>query len=248
MPNLAQGLRTHDPVPGGTTQPPLPPGAAAASPPDVPDWLTDIFTGSSAQAGPNSETMLAELRPKGPFREVQVPQRLVARLIGKGGEVIMSMCSSTGADIKVRQETKHLGYSLAIITGPEKAMKVAEELVKQRLGIAGENAGTREMLIASEHVSSLIGPRGATITEMRLKCNNLNIEIRPSDTPENTNASHKVIMGPGDVSQLNMAEVPATQQAKPVEPESTTDKYAMYIQPVYVQYISQVVSYYQLRC
>ncbi|CAE8630613.1 unnamed protein product, partial [Polarella glacialis] len=182
--------------------PPVPPGVQPA-PPDLPDWLSDIFGGAGGVSTANMDAMLAELRPKGPYREVHIPQRLVARLIGKGGEVIMSMCNASGADIKVRQETKHLGYSLAIITGQEKNMQAAEDLVKARLGIVGDNAGTRELSVAPEHVSSIIGPKGATITEMRLKCNNLNIEIRPGDTPS---APHRAIMGPGSPEQLKLAE------------------------------------------
>merc|ERR1719240_1357112 len=117
-------------VPFGTT-PQLPEG--------VPDWLSDLFTPTPPLPQAQNQLMLAEapLRPYVPYREVAVPQQLVARIIGKGGEVIMAICAATGADIKIRQETKALGYSLAVITGTSSAMEKAEEMVKQRLGLAG---------------------------------------------------------------------------------------------------------------
>merc|ERR1712023_117983 len=106
-------------VPTPKAVPPLPPGgvgvvAATA----VPDWLSDLVPTPSPGA---------MLRP----REVMVPQQFVARLIGRGGEVIMAICNATGADVKIRQETKEMGYSLAVISGSAQAMSLAESMVRQ---------------------------------------------------------------------------------------------------------------------
>ena len=48
------------------------------------------------------------------------------------------------------------------------------------------------------------------LTRSGLKCNNLNIEIRPSDTPENTNASHKAKWALIESFFLNLFDIPCT--------------------------------------
>eukprot|EP00913_Durusdinium_trenchii_P027149 g25474.t1 len=80
--------------------------------------------------------------------------------------------------------TKQLEQESGFPEGLELALGYLIQNPKKRLGIAGENAGTREILIASDH------------------------EIRPSETPELPSASHKVIMGPGDLSVRDHWEMP----------------------------------------
>merc|ERR1719323_1030325 len=75
-------------------------------------------------------------------REVLVPQQYVSRLIGRGGETIMGICHQTGADVKIRQETKELGYSLAVITGRPEAVDAAERMVFEKLSMVGERFAT----------------------------------------------------------------------------------------------------------
>jgi len=120
-------------------------GSASPSKPaggkGVPDWLTDIVpagsTGGGFSAAP-SGVAPGVVAPSQPKKEVIVPQQLVSRLIGKGGESIMGICHQTGADVKIRQETKEMGYSLAVITGRPECIAKAELLVLQRLGDVGE--------------------------------------------------------------------------------------------------------------
>lgn len=71
-------------------------------------------------------------------REVMLPQQYVSRLIGKGGETIMSITHQSGADVKIRQETKDLGYSVAVITGRTEVVDAAERLIFEKLSIVGE--------------------------------------------------------------------------------------------------------------
>jgi len=132
-----------------------------------------------------------------------VPQQCVARLIGKGGEVIMGICNTTGADVKIRQETKELGYSLAIITGHPDAMDAAERLVRQKLGLSGTGFASKELTVQSEHVPSIMGAKGANLARIRQQAGNLAIELRPPEMPGMT---HTAILGPGSQEQLMVAE------------------------------------------
>ncbi|CAK9051132.1 unnamed protein product [Durusdinium trenchii] len=187
------------PVPGeGRAAAPLQQQPAKAAG-DVPDWLQDLFGGSNAPsnvAGPL-------LRPRVPHREVMVPQQCVARLIGKGGEVIMGICNQTGADVKIRQETKELGYSLAIITGHPDAMDAAERLVRQKLGLSGTGFASKELTVQSEHVPTIMGAKGGNLARIRQQAGNLAIELRPPDLP---GMAHTAILGPGSQEQLMVAE------------------------------------------
>jgi len=184
------------PVPGeGRPAAPLPQG----KPDNVPDWLQDLFGGQNS--GGNVAGPL--LRPRVPHREVMVPQQCVARLIGKGGETIMAICNTTGADVKIRQETKELGYSLAIITGHPDAMDAAERLVRQKLGLSGTGFASKELTLQTEHVPTVMGPKGATLARIRQQSGNLAIELRPPDVP---GMPHTAMLGPGSQEQLMVAE------------------------------------------
>merc|ERR1712039_561870 len=96
------------------------------------DWLSDLFSQGDAAAARGGPSVA---QPRMPHREVIVPQQCVSRIIGRGGDVIMGICNATGADVRIRQETKDLGYSLAIITGMPEAMEVAERMVRQKLDV-----------------------------------------------------------------------------------------------------------------
>jgi len=174
------------------------PAAAAAAAPaaaggDVPDWLSDLFQASPA--GP--------LLPRMPHREVMVPQQFVARLIGRGGEVIMGIVNATGADVKIRQETKDLGYSLAVITGAPEAMDTAERMVRQKLGITGPVIGTKELPIAAEHLGAVLANKAAWLADIRTRSGGLQAEIRPPEVP---GMPHRAVLGPGREEQLLIAE------------------------------------------
>lgn len=132
LPSTAQAARPEI----APTRPAPPPGPAppAGAGGEVPEWLSDLF-----QPPPPPETVAPLPAPhahRPQSREIMVPQSLVSRLIGKGGDVIMGICHASGADVKVRQETKDLGYSLAVITGRSEAIDAAEAMVTQRLGMA----------------------------------------------------------------------------------------------------------------
>jgi len=115
----------------------------------------------------------------------------------------MGICNATGADVKIRQETKDMGYSLAVITGHPDAMEKAEVMVRQKLGLSSGGAATKEILIPSEHVGAVIGPKGATIAEIRTRAGGMPVEIRP---PDAVGMPHRAILGPGQQEQLLIVE------------------------------------------
>ncbi|CAJ1347424.1 unnamed protein product [Effrenium voratum] len=191
------------PMPGeGRPAAPVSSGGKASD--NVPDWLQDLFGGGGGGGGAAGGNVGGPLlRPRVPHREVMVPQQCVARLIGKGGEVIMAICNQTGADVKIRQETKELGYSLAIITGHPDAMDAAERLVRQKLGLSGSGFASKELSVQSEHVAHIMGPKGSTLARIRQQAGNLAIELRPPDLP---GQPHMAMLGPGSQEQLMVAE------------------------------------------
>lgn len=111
-----------------------------ASGDDTPAWLKaappQLTKGSAAPQVPAKFVAPAKRDKSIPCKEVMIPQQAVSRLIGKGGEHITGICNSTGADVKIQQQTKDQGYSLCIITGPQQAMDLAERLVQQSLQLA----------------------------------------------------------------------------------------------------------------
>jgi len=125
----------------------------------VPEWLSDLLPRAPAIPTPIIVPQVPTVTASGPGGcNVMVPQQYVARLIGRGGEVIMGICNATGADVRIRQETKDMGYSLAVITGPPPSVERAEAMVRQKLGIgASEQAPT----VAPEHAAALLASSAA---------------------------------------------------------------------------------------
>lgn len=186
-------------VPQGFSPANAPAALALADASGVPEWLQDLFRPSKPLPPPEA------LRPKGPHKEITVPQQLVARLIGRGGEIINRISQQSGAEIKVRQETKDLGYSLCFITGSPAAMEAAEFLVHQRVGGGGGSGGLRveELVIPGDHVGGIIGPKGSCITDVRARAGGLQIELRPTETPGQ--GPYRATLGPGTPEQLALA-------------------------------------------
>jgi len=125
----------------------------------VPDWLSDLMPRAPAVPAPIIVPQVPQVTASGPGGvNVMVPQQYVARLIGRGGEVIMGICNATGADVRIRQETKDMGYSLAVITGPPASVERAEAMVRQKLGMgASEQAPS----VAPEHAAALLASSAA---------------------------------------------------------------------------------------
>lgn len=162
----------------------------------MPDWLSDLFTD---KPGVPPQLVKASAR----YREVIIPQQYVARLIGRGGEVIMGIVNQTGADVKIRQETKDLGYSLAVITGSQETMQAAENLVRQKLGLPGTGYASKELPLSTEQASILLRNQGSQLAGIRLRAGGLQVEIRG---PLGPGLPHHAVLGPGPQEQLLVAE------------------------------------------
>lgn len=71
-------------------------------------------------------------RPTG-FNEVQIPQQYVGWIKGSGGAQIKDIESRTGAHITVDQSTQELGYSRAMVYGPDEAVLAAKQIIQNEL-------------------------------------------------------------------------------------------------------------------
>jgi len=88
--------------------------------------------GSQVAAPPAFETPMS-VPPGGNMIEFKVEQSMVGFLIGKGGENLKSMETSSTATIKIDQGTKEMGYSMIRVTGSEPAVATAKALLDQRI-------------------------------------------------------------------------------------------------------------------
>ena len=83
--------------------------------------------------------------------EMMVPGRLVARIIGKGGEVIKALQEETGAKIVIIQDTREFADEKPLkISGPPEAVEFAKQRVEQviaeeeqKMGGGGRGGGFR---------------------------------------------------------------------------------------------------------
>jgi len=74
--------------------------------------------------------------------EMMIPGRLVARIIGKGGEVIKALQEETGAKIVIIQDTKEFADEKPLkITGPPDIVEFAKQRVEQIIAEEEEKLG-----------------------------------------------------------------------------------------------------------
>merc|ERR1719153_245838 len=74
--------------------------------------------------------------------EMMIPGRLVARIIGKGGEVIKALQVETGAKIVIIQDTKEFADEKPLkITGPPDIVEFAKQRVDQIIAEEEEKLG-----------------------------------------------------------------------------------------------------------
>merc|ERR1719440_1708118 len=150
-------------------------------------------------------------------RQVKVPQYLVSRVLGKMGATINDMQEQSKCEIKVNQDTKDQGFSIAIVSGtmaPGSDPDMAERLIREkidersdRLGGPGTEANpneprtTKEMKVEDHCVGKLIGKGGENIKSMTSEAG-CNIQIKQVGG----GAPADVTLGPGTEAQLATAE------------------------------------------
>lgn len=102
--------------------------------------------------------------------ELEVEQRFVGLLIGKGGENINRIKEESGAFVCFQQENSWQGYSTLRISGRPDCVERAKSLVDDKLAeLQGVGAGAEELELRVEQrfVGSLIGRAGETISEIK---------------------------------------------------------------------------------
>lgn len=92
--------------------------------------LPDLFPAFAQQHLANQSTANSS---QWPTENLQVEQRFVARVLGKGGSVCHEIEAQTGTQILVNQATKQMGYSTIHISGPMEAVSAAKVLICEKL-------------------------------------------------------------------------------------------------------------------
>jgi len=132
---------------------------------------------------------------------VEVPQTLVSLLTANSNAALTKISAASGADVSLRQDMAHLGYSLAFLTGTAQAVTKAKEMLLEQVGLAG-NTITKLIEVAPEYISAF-GAIDLAFAEMRRKSGDVPIQILP---PESPGAPVRVNLGPGPVANVATAE------------------------------------------
>lgn len=196
--------------------------AAAAVPGDVPDWLADMFPGG-APGQP-----MAPAPPPITTEPIEIPLQLCGILLQDNQSAMKSIMNASGANISLRQELQHLGYSLGIITGTPDACAKAKEMLQQQMGLTGSGPITKEIEIATYNRSTEDAVKFAFEELRKRKADNVPVRIV---MPEMPGAKVKVSIGPGSVAHVATVEQVIRKklrslelddcyyQGKPVPPE-----------------------------
>lgn len=168
-----------------------PAAPAAGASKEVPDWLKDLMPSGSA-GGPAV--------PRPASKPVIIPQHLVNLLTSNGEEIIRKIAAASGVDISLRQDTQHLGYSIAVVSGGAAEIVSAEEMLKQQLGLGGGNSITKEIDVHGEYLNAILGPNGLTLADIRQKAGGVQIDLKA------TGRAVRFIIGPGALVHVTTAE------------------------------------------
>jgi polyribonucleotide nucleotidyltransferase len=96
----------------------------------------------------------------GGFEEIEVDQRLLGALVGKGGETIRRIQDESGASIDINRD----GPSLKV-RGTKKSVKAARVLIDE---VVSENKEIEvEVFVDREYISAIVGSKGASIQQMQ---------------------------------------------------------------------------------
>ncbi|CAK0844333.1 unnamed protein product [Prorocentrum cordatum] len=107
--------------------------------------------------------------------QVQIEQKLVGYLLGKGGGLCREIEQECGVRIKIDQSSRDQGFSTVHIDGPPAQVAAAKQLVLGKLsqvggaplaGSAGET--TMQLQVEQKWVGWLLGKSGSVLKEMEL--------------------------------------------------------------------------------
>jgi len=158
----------------------------------VPDWLADLFP----QGGGGQATVTPAIVQETTALPLQIPQSLVSVLLSNNSAAIKNISAATGANISVRQDCMHLGYSLAFFSGTAQSTAKARDMVQQHVGLTSGSSITKQIGISAEHIDVVMG-------ELRQKSSTLPISVLP---PEGSGTQVRIVLGPAQVAHVATAE------------------------------------------
>lgn len=175
--------------------PSAPPRASGGSSSDaggVPDWLSDLVAPAPAPAKP-----------------LEVPQTLVPMLTDN---LLRQVMSSTGAQLILRQDTRNLGYSLVLFSGPTPATEKARAMLQQNLGLAGAQNIKKVVELKAHHPHAFRALEHAVGQMQKLAAVQL-------FWPETPGAPIKAALGPAPVAHVAATEASLRKSLREVELE-----------------------------
>jgi len=176
--------------------------AQQPQPQAVPDWLSDLF---SAEPQPQPQASAATT--------LEIPLHLVPLITPM---VLAGIRAASGAEVALREDMQHYGYSLAIITGTPQAVALAKIMMQQNLGLAGESSNiVREVEVTGDPMVP-IGAVELAQAELRLKASGVPMSILP---PQGPNDKGQIVIGPGPVAHVNVAETLVRKKLADMERE-----------------------------
>jgi len=176
-PKVAQPQITEDPIPFGDDEP------EAAPPPLPPGWSKLVSRSSGKVYYRNEHTKVTRWDPppssavedgavvKVPEwqrlkseEEIEVPQNVVGRIIGKAGSTIAELQLKSGANIKIDQKkSAGLAQQKVAISGTPEAVRKAKSLILLLTGAGDDEAEKRVLSVPQAVVGLIVGKAGASI-------------------------------------------------------------------------------------
>jgi len=125
-----------------------------------------------SKASEKLKAIVADLKRRMDFAEIQVDQRYHKHIIGKGGSNISKIKKDTGAAIKIPSDEEK--SNIIRIEGDPNGVKLAKE---QLLEMASrmENEKSKDVMIEHRFHRQIIGAKGENIREIRDKFNQVQI-------------------------------------------------------------------------
>jgi len=174
----------------------------------VPDWLSDLFSPPSTAITPLGGGGL----PPAIAKPLEVPQALVPMLTDS---VIRQISASTGALVTLRQDTRNLGYSLVLFSGPAPAQQRAREMIQQQCGLTASPNSKKIVDLQSYHPSAYRSLSNVLNEyDMKAKMGNLPVKVLP---PEFVGGPIKAHLGPAPIAHIATAEAAVRKALRDVE-------------------------------
>eukprot|EP00930_Biecheleria_cincta_P091392 TRINITY_DN80953_c0_g1_i1.p1 TRINITY_DN80953_c0_g1~~TRINITY_DN80953_c0_g1_i1.p1 ORF type:complete len:317 (+),score=53.62 TRINITY_DN80953_c0_g1_i1:30-953(+) len=167
-------------------------GGSSSSVGGVPDWLSDLVAPAPAPAKP-----------------LEVPQTLVPMLTDS---LMRQVTLSTGAQLNLRQDTRNLGYSLVLFSGPAPATEKARQMLQENLGLTGAQSVRKVVQLQAYHPHAFRALEHAVSEMQKLAA----VQLYWPETP---GAPIKAALGPAPVAHVAATEASLRKSLREVELE-----------------------------